>query len=318
MALYINPLVFNIGVILAALYIIFKAADLLVFGISDYAKKFGLSESLIGLVVIAMAASMPEMIASLTGLMMGDEGIMFGTILGTNMVHAALVIGVLVLIGKEMKIEDTILIKYRKHIWVLIFAPFVLMFWDGVLGRLDGVILITLFVIYLVKLWKLEGKASHLKKQVPLKLIWKDMFIFVGCLAAILMSGRWLVFSAVNISNIMGIPSFFIALTVISIGGAMPDFAVGLKSILKGHSELGIGDILGSVILEFLLFFGVVALFNPITIDRQSLLGVSVFILIGLSLLLHFIKGGKLTRKHGLIFIGLYIIFIITEVLKII
>jgi len=318
MALNIDPLLFNIGVILAALYIIFKAADLLVFGISDYAKKLGLSESLIGLVVVAMAASMPEIIASLTGLIIGDNGILFGTILGTNMVHAALVIGVLVLIGKELKIEDTILLKYRKHIWVLIFAPFILMFWDGVLGRIDGVILITLFTIYIVKLWQLEGKASHLKKQVPFKTIWKDMFIFVGCLAAILMSGRWLVFSAVNISNLMGIPSFFIALTVISIGGAMPDFAIGLKSILKGHSQISIGEILGSVILEFLLFFGIIALFNPITIDRQGLLGVSLFILVGLSLLLHFIKDKKLTRKHGLIFIALYTIFIISEVLKIV
>src|SRR3989344_2704358 len=88
-----HPLTFNIPVLIASLYILFKSADLLIDGISDYAKKLGLSDAIIGMVVVAMAASSPEIISSLSGFMSGSASVGFGAILGSNMVHAAFALG---------------------------------------------------------------------------------------------------------------------------------------------------------------------------------------------------------------------------------
>ena len=226
-AMAIDPFLSNIAVVLFSLAIIMKAADNIVDAISDYAKKLGLSDYIIGLVVVAFAASMPELISALTGLVIGREEVLMGTILGTNMVHMTLVLGVLAVIGKRLNVEIKVLDKSLFLLYFVLAIPFALILVDGRLGRFDGIFLLLLFIAYLVWLWYQEGTFGKIKKDVKVKKIWKDAFIFVGSLAAILLAGRWLVFSAVNISGLLGIPAFFIAITVIAIGGAIPDFAVG-------------------------------------------------------------------------------------------
>jgi len=106
-----HPLVFNSLVLAASLYILFKSADLIVYGISDYAKRLGLSDAIIGLVVVAMAASAPEMISALTGFMTGQESLGFGAILGSNMVHAALLLGALCIFARKIELEPNLFTK---------------------------------------------------------------------------------------------------------------------------------------------------------------------------------------------------------------
>lgn len=314
----VDPILFNIFVLIASLVIIFKAADLLIYGITRYAKKFGLSDLVIGLVVVAIAASMPELVSSLAGLVLGHESILFGTILGTNMVHLALVLGVLAVVGKKIKLESKILGKSVWILWLVLLTPFVLILWDGRLGRIDGIILIIFYVMYLGWLWSKERKSANLKKSVKLKYIWKDALIFILSLVAILIAGRWLVFSAVNLAGFAGLPTYFIAITVLAVGGALPDFAVGLKSIFKGHQDVGVGDILGSVALEFLLFFGIIGLISPISVNIGQILNATIFLVISLTLMIYFLQKRFMTRKHGIMLLGIYALFIIIEIIKLV
>ena len=132
-----HPLLFNGIVLIASLYILFKSADLIVYGISDYAKRLGLSDALIGLVVVAMAASAPEIISSLTGFMSGQESVGFGAILGTNMVHAGLALGLLCIIGRKIELEPNLFTKRRLIMWSALMLPFILAIIGGELSRLD-------------------------------------------------------------------------------------------------------------------------------------------------------------------------------------
>src|SRR3989338_4841887 len=127
----------------------FKAADLIVYSISRYGRKLGFSDMLSGLVVVALAASMPELISSLTGLVLGSTSVLFGTILGTNIVHLSLVLGVLAIVGKKVSVECAIFGSKLWVLWLFLLAPFVLMLWDNELGRVDGAILVALFFLYL-------------------------------------------------------------------------------------------------------------------------------------------------------------------------
>ncbi|MEM4263997.1 MAG: hypothetical protein QW666_03850 [Candidatus Woesearchaeota archaeon] len=307
---------FNILVMLASLFIIVKAADLLVDGIADYARILGLSDYIIGFVVVAMAASMPEVIASLMGFAAEEVGVMFGSILGTNMVHMALVIGVLVLVGgKKLDIECPLLEKRKILIWVMLMLPLLLLF-DSKLSRFDGVILVAAFVFYIVMLWRVEGTFGKIKKDVKLKNIWKDAFIFIGALAAMILAGRYLVFSSILVANNLGIPPYFIALTVIGVGSALPDFLVGFKSVLKGHTGIGVGDVLGSTMIELVLYFGIVAIIAPITIPVSAIWPSLLFLAISITIMMFLLQKKILTMKYGLLLVGIYLAFILVEIAR--
>lgn len=310
---FAHPLAFNIPVLIASLYILFKSADLLVDGISDYAKKFGLSDAIIGLVVVAMAASAPEIISSLNGFLSNSVGVGYGTIIGTNMVHAAFSLGLVTILGRKIKLEPTIFTRERLPIWVALMLPFILAL-DGQLSRPDGAILVIAFCAYLLNLWRLEGTFGKIKKNVPLKSIWNDVLIFLGCFVALMLSGKWLVFSSVQIGKYFAIPEYFIALTIISIGTTLPDIAVELKALRKKHAQIGLGDLLGSLIIELLLFFGLVALFSPITVNLAQAANALIFLCTSLTLMMFLMNRKELTWKHGLVFAGLYLAFLSIEI----
>lgn len=310
-----NHYVLNLFIVIASLYILFKSADLMVFGISDYAKKLGLSDYLIGLVVIAMSASAPEIIASIMGLQYEGSGIVFGAIIGSNMVHMALAVGVLAVIGRRINVECKILDKALFPLWIMLMLPFILSA-DGVLSRPDGVILIGLFVAYIVFLWRQEGTFGKLKTRVMLGSLWRDALIFLGCFVALLLAGRWLVFGAVNLANLFSLTPYFISLTIIGIGTTIPDFAIELRSLFRKHEAIGLGDILGSLVIELVLYFGILSFFKPLTIDFANVWSAAIFLVGSISFMLYIINGKILTWKHGIILLCIYAAFLGTELFK--
>ncbi|MBI4145837.1 sodium:calcium antiporter [Candidatus Woesearchaeota archaeon] len=311
-----HPLVFNLLVLAASLYILFKSADLIVDGISDYARKLGLSDAIIGLVVVAMAASAPEVISSVIGFMGGETGVGYGAIIGANMVHAAFALGIVTVLGRKIALESTIFTKRRFIMWIALMLPFVLAI-DGQLSRADGIVLIGVFIAYLAQLWHQEGTLGKIKKTVKLKAIWKDAFIFLGCFVALMLSGKWLVFSAVQLSNYFNLPSYFVALTVIGIGTTIPDIAIEVKSLYKAHASIGLGDLLGSLIIELVLFFGVVSLFAPINVGMDAL-NAMIFLAIAITLMMWWMDRKYLTWKHGITFLSIYAVFLAIEIYKIV
>lgn len=311
-----HPLVFNTLVIFASLYILFKSADLIVHSISSYARKMGLSDAIIGLVVVAMAASAPEIISSATGFFSGEGEVGLGTLLGNNMVHSALALGILCLIGGKIKLEPNIFTKQRFAMWLALMLPFVLAA-DGLLSRPDGVVLLTAFTIYLLYLWKIEGTLGKIKKDVKFKHIWQDSIIFLGCLAALMLSGRWLVFSAVQIANYFEISTYFIGLTVIGIFVTVPDFAIEIRSLYKKHASIGLGDLLGSLIIELLLLLGVVATIKPLPLDLSQAINAIFFLVLSITLMMFWMSKKHLTRKHGMILLLIYVVFMAVEIWKV-
>lgn len=243
---------------------------------------------------------------------------MFGTILGTNIVHLGLVLGIVAVIGKKMNVECKILEGRLLLLWVFLMLPFALILVDGKLGRIDGIVLILAYLFFIIGLWRRERKLGHLKRNVNLKSLWKDAFIFNGSMLALLISGNILVWSATNIAGIIGVSTYFIALTVIAISGATPDFAVSVKSALRGHQDIGVGDLIGSVVLELLFFFGLVGLIHPLTVNVGQVLNVMIFLMAALTLVLFLIYKRWMTRVHGIILLAAYALFIGIEVVKIV
>lgn len=306
------PLLFYGLVITGSLIILSKASDLAVYGISDYAKRLGLSDYIVGLVVVSLAASMPELVSAINGAVLGEGGIIFGTIMGSNIVELTLVLGALAIVGGKIKLEVSILSKTKLLLFFLNLLPFILIF-DNVISRPDGIILLVSYFVYLGILWKNEGKLGHIKKNVKIKSIYRDCLIFAGCLVAILLSSRWLVFSSVQAAHIIGIAPFYIALTVIGIGSSMSDISVSIRSVMQGHTDVGFGNALGSNLAKSLLFLGIIAIIQPIEFGFGQLINVLIFTVITLWFVLSWVKTRVVDWKKGLLLLGIYTIFLIVE-----
>ena len=309
-----NPLVLHGLVIAASFAILVKSADMLVFGIDGYAKRMGLSDYLIGLLIVSLTASVPEFVAAITGLVAGDEGIVFGTILGSNIAGITLVLGVFALVGRKIKLVNKVLAKMEVLLFFLIMLPFFLGA-DGTLSRLDGIALVFAYLGYATMLWMRESKTGHMRKNVQVKFFWKDALIFLLALGALFLSSRWLVFSSITVSNLLNIPTYVMAIVVLGIAASLPDLLVGIRAILEGDVGVGIGNSLGSMIVKMLLFLGIFALIRPLPVDFGLLkisIGVTIF---SLALVMVLSERKEMNWKHGLFLLMIYIAYLLMETL---
>jgi len=308
-----HPLLFNSIIAVISLLILAKAADLLVYSISDYAKLLGISEYLIGFIALSIGTALPELTASLTGAFLGSGEIIFGTILGSNLFKIP-ILGFTLLIGTKLVASSKNIGNAPILTLVLSILPVILVI-DGYLSRFDGLILLASFIYYLASLWRTEKTLGKMKKNVKLKTLYKDILIFTGSLAALLLSARFLVVSSLHVSNILDISPFIIGIVVIGIGGSMPELTVQLRSIFQNHRELIFGNIFGSIVANSTFVLAIVALIKPFSVSFSSLILTSIFMVAGLFYSLLVISHGELNWKHGIIMFIFYIIFIILEMI---
>lgn len=308
------PKLYLAVLIIASLAVLVKSADMLLFGIVKWAKHLGLSDYLVGLFVIAIVASFPELVSSITGAWMGEPGIVVGTILGSNICGLTFLLGSMALVGRKMNIRSKLFDKVKLIVLLFTILPVILLI-DSKLTKIDGIILIAAYIGYLMFLWKKEGELGTLKKNVNLKDIWKHGLVFLLALVALLLSGRWLVFGSVELAKQYNITPFIIGTFLLGLVGQLPDLLVIIRSEVKGHKDIGMGDLLGSTITKSLLFLGVIVLFKPLTIPFTTILVSGIVLFIAMSSVLYFMQEGWITWKGGLYMLLLYMIFIFIELI---
>jgi cation:H+ antiporter len=308
----LNPLFFLGVVILLSLIIVIKSSGLLVYGISDYAKKLGISDYITGFIVVSIGTALPELIAAVTGAALGQGKLVFGTIFGSNIFKIPL-LGGLLLIVKKIKTRNDVGGAAPITTLFIALLPFLLVI-DRRLGRIDGVILLLAFLFYIFKLWKGEGEMGKLKKNVKLASIWKDGLIFIGSLVALLLSARWLVFSSISISSQLRISPYLIGLLIIGVGASLPELMVQYRSIRKHHQNMATGNVLGSIVTNSTFVLGVAALIAPFNISIETLILTFIFMMVGLLYTLIVMLKDKVTWKHGLVMVSIYVLFLIFEV----
>lgn len=310
-----HPLGVNVFAVVASLLIIVKSADFLVMGISSYSEKHGLSDAITGMVIVAMAASVPELVSSIFGVVADESGVVFGTIIGSNIAGIALVLGIFALVGRRISLRSKVLKDTEIPIFLLSVVPFLLVA-DGLLSRVDGAVLVLLYLAFLAGLAKKEADIGHLKEQIQLRKVWYDALLFLLSLVAMLLAARFLVFSSIEAAMILGVSPYFVSLVIIGIGATVPDITVGIRALLQGHKDVGVGDSLGSMMVKSLLFLGVIALVKPLAIEFSVLLVAVVFTLIIRGVVFYFTEKGFMDWRSGLLLLLLFLAFVIVESLK--
>lgn len=309
------PILLLLTILVVSFLVIFKSAQYMIISLKNYSQRLGLSEAFIGLFVLGTALAIPAILSSINGIFLGDPELVLGSILGANLLTIGFAVGVSGFKYKSLILKSEVLSKSMFFTWGLIVLPLLLIL-DGRLGRIDGAILLVLFFSYITYIWFTEKKREELKEDVSIRNLWKPALTFIIALAALLLATNWLVFSASALSNAFKIPSFFAAVTVVSLGTTLPNFAVRLQAKTEGYAALAMGTYIGKLLITFVLFFGLIGLFNPVSVQPSRLVLAAIFMLVFVTILFVAQKKANVARYAGVGFLVLYFIFIILELLK--
>ena len=296
-----------------ACIVLARSGAWIVQGLIKIAKFLNLGEFTIGFVVMAFATSLPELFVSISGSIAGAGGLVIGNIIGSNIANLGLVLGIGILLLKGVKIESDAIRTDSLHMFLIVLLPLLLML-DRQLSRIDGAILICMFIIYLIKLFKSRKRFAEKKYDIH----WREMFssfalTFIG-LILLLVSAHFVVQYAIKISIDIGITEILIGLILVAIGTSLPELVFEISSALKGHHKMGLGTIIGSVVINSTLVLGVAALIRPITADFVLFLSSAVFLIAISFLFVTFVESeSKLSLKEGLSLLLFYVLFIIVQ-----
>jgi cation:H+ antiporter len=264
--------------IIAGFGLLIWGADRFVAGAGATASILGVPPVLIGLTVVGFATSAPEILVSISAASQGLSSMAVGNALGSNIANIGLVLGLTALITP---IGATLSTTLRKEIPILILLTpaTMVLFLDGSLDLLDGLILMSGLVVFLVWMTRMgirlnasDPLTAELTDEVPTDLSWgkAGLWIVVG-FGALLLGATLLVNGAENIAQFMGISDLVIGLTIVAIGTSLPELAVSVVSALKGDTGIAVGNIIGSNVFNLLAVVGVAGLINPIELDPSVL-----------------------------------------------
>lgn len=300
----------QILILLAGLLLILFGANFLVDGSSSIAKKLGLSEFVIGLTVVGIGTSTPEMVVSFMSSFQGKADMAIGNVVGSNIFNTMMILGVTALIAPlaitKSNLKRDIPLNIGVTILLILLGMNLTIFGKGQdqLCRLDGALLLAVFAWYMWTSFKsdtTDGEESNTKEYS----VFMSLVFIVGGLAGLIFGGRLFVNAATELAKLFGVSDKFIAITVMAAGTSMPELATCVVAAFKGRGQLALGNILGSNISNILLILGGAALINPLsftgmtTVDLGALLLSSVFILASA----YMFRKKQLDRLEGIILV---------------
>lgn len=304
----VSVLLFFVGLALVVI-----GADILVDGASGVARRVGLSEFVIGLTIVGMGTSAPEMVVSLLGALEGKGDVAVGNVVGSNIFNTLLILGltaVLLPIGitsgnRKRDIPMNLLVTVL-FIFLGLEATLFGFGTDG-LSRVDGLILIGLFIVYMVYSF-LGGKDQATEEASAQKPVWLNLVMILGGLAALTFGGNLFVNNATFIASELGVSEKFIAITILAGGTSLPELATCVAAAAKKKGQLALGNILGSNIFNILLILGLSSAIKPLSFENINLVDMGMLLLSALVLLPCLLpKKGKLGVADGIFFLLVWI-----------
>ncbi|MFC3415819.1 calcium/sodium antiporter [Algoriphagus hitonicola] len=288
----------------------------LVDGASAIAVKLGMSAGLIGLTIVAFGTSAPELIVSVNAAIKGNSDISIGNVIGSNIANIGLVLGISGLFYPIM-IKRTHL-RFDYPVTLLVTILFFGLALNGMLGFWEGIILISLFILFNVYLFRgsnayfLESVEGVEEVEQVKDYSWtKAVTLFLGGIVGLYFGSELLVSNAVNISRTFGVSERVIGVTIIAIGTSLPELITSIMAAISKKTDLAIGNILGSNIMNILSIIGITALINPINISR-AFIEFDFIWMTGITILLFPLMKSKLqiSKIEGSILLVTYLVYL--------
>jgi cation:H+ antiporter len=309
---------------IAGLILLIAGADLLVRGASTLAARLGMTSLIIGLTVVSFGTSAPELAISLQSGIAGEDALLLGNVIGSNIFNVLFILGLSALITPLVVSKNLIRLDVPLMIGVSILLYFFA--WDGLISQLEGGILFLLLITYLIYLiYETKRTKDERSPTVDANInftfkrhwFWDGLFIISG-LVLLVFGSRWLVDGAVKFAEYMGVSSLVIGLTVVALGTSLPEVATSILASIKGERDLAVGNIVGSNLFNIMCIIGLTAIVLPKGISVQpAVIGFDLPVMIAAAIvcLPIFFTGNVISRWEGAIFLGYYIAFTLFLVL---
>ena len=308
-------LVGYVAAIAAGLAILVWSADRFVDGASAIAQRAGLTPMLIGLTVVSVGTSSPEILISIMSVLAGSGELAVGNALGSNIANIGLVLGVTLLIAPIAIRRGTAFIDLPLLIGSVLFTAWLI--WDLELSRMDSVFLLCALSLFFIRI------SQHVKNPadgsvtptIPDLSAGRAWLSFGGGLVLLIASSRLLVWSATQIAMALGVSELIIGLTIVAVGTSLPELAASIMSAVKGHADMAIGAVVGSNMFNILLVLAIPGFWSSLSLAPEVLWrDLAVVFLTTLLLALAALWGwnraegrGELKRGTGLMLLVCYI-----------
>lgn len=310
-------MILQIVLLVIGLLLLVKGADWLVEGASTVARKKRVSDLAIGLTIVAFGTSAPELVVNVVASVQNHQDIVFGNVIGSNNFNLFAILGIAGLITPLAVQSSTV----YKEIPISLLAALLLfvlvngfLFGGEILSRVDGIILLVffaLFLLYVYKQLKRDPEKTEVKTvDMSNAKIWG--LIIIG-LAGLVIGGRLVVTSAVDMATAMGVSEKLIGLTIVAAGTSLPELATTVVAALKKNNDIAVGNIIGSNIFNIFFILGISAVVRPIPFD--TVFNTDLYLLFGGTILLFltmFTFGKKqLDRWEAGILLAVYVVYTI-------
>lgn len=308
--------------IIIGFILLIKGADILVDGSSAVAKKLHIPEIVIGLTIVSIGTSMPELFVSTTSAIEGHSDISIGNIIGSNICNLLLILGLSAIIRPVKFQKQTKIIENPMSI-ILTIMFLIICNTEQYISRAEGLILIILFIIFLIYTIMMGIRSQ--KNMVLLELedtknisLIKNVSLIILGISILKIGGELVVDNAQEIARMLNVSEKIIGLTIVAVGTSLPELVTSVTAAIRGESDIAIGNIVGSNIFNMLLIIGLSALIQPInyniTYNYQMMVLFTGMILM---MIFPFMKPkDKLSRIEGIIFVILYLINLIVLAIR--
>ncbi len=305
-------------ILISGLVLLYVGSTLLVEGAASTAVMFAVRPVIIGLTIVSLATSAPELLVSLMAAVKGSGGISIGNILGSNAINIALVLGISAII-KPVHIKNQII---KIEIPYMIFIS--IMFWilciDSHIGRIDGIILLSLLMLFLVySIITAKNNTEDNSNSNPLntQIIFKNSIFILCGIIMLALGAHFVVTEAIQIAEKIGLSQTFIGISVVALGTSLPELATSAVAASRGESDISVGNVVGSNLFNICLVMGTVGIFNPMSIDSNLhtfQFPFMIFICLVLGGISYFSR--KISKRTGFCFILLFMVYISISYLK--
>ncbi|MFT5280992.1 MAG: cation:H+ antiporter [Flavobacteriaceae bacterium] len=306
-------IIFWISVFIASLFVLVKGSDWLLGSAEKIGLRAGLSPFVVGVVIVGLGTSFPELVSSLIAVFQGAPEIVVANALGSNIANILLVVGLAAVIGGRMAISKN-LIDLELPLLAISTVLFLGVVWDGIVTIPEAIILLLGYVIYL--LYTIKYKDDEIQEEDPEhqvverpRVSAKDILFLILGVVGLVIGAKYLVNSIIKISEIFNIATGIISITAVAFGTSLPELLVSIKAARSGKTDVALGNIFGSNIFNILVVVGIPALFATLPLDEPTMqVGVPALAVVTLL----FVISGISKRIHiweGAFYLLAYILF---------
>lgn len=297
-------LAYNIFLVVISAFLLWFGANWVVESAAAIARRFNLSELVIGLTIVALGTSLPEFLVTATAAFKGLGDISLSNIVGSNIFNLGLILGLMALI-KPVPTGRTLVYRDALLLWgVTILVLF--MAFDLHMGRLSGIILMSILVGYILLILLRYGKITEQAELPPQRTArWFDWPLLVLGFLCVAAGGHWMVEGASSLARMAGVSEWVIGVTIVAAGTSLPEMITCLTASLKGRNEMLLGNLVGSDFFNFAGVLGLTCIMRPLEVSPSALS--SLYTLVGMVfLVLVFMRTGwRVSRLEGVMLLGL-------------